>query len=155
MLYLRFIPRPVRSYLLRFAGFLNIPGVKHTSEFYYWYTQLKKDGGVFRNSWYRNLMLQIAGEKDQDFVAGKVIADFGCGPLGSLCWADKAKERIGIDVLADKYRLLGTDNQNITYIQSSENSIPLESGSVDILFTINAWIMLMTFTRCVPKSCAS
>ena len=138
MLYLKYIPQSIRSYLLKFAGFLRIPGVKHTSEFYYWHTQLKNDGGTFRNSWYRGLMLQIAGETDQDFVTGKVIADLGCGPRGSLCWAVNAKERVGIDVLVDQYRLLGIDSQNMTYVTSTECSIPLDSDSVDILFTINA-----------------
>lgn len=138
MLFLKFIPRPIRSYVLKFAGYLSIPGVKHISEFYYWHEVLKKHGGVFPNGWYRNLMLGIAGEKKQNFITGKIIADFGCGPCGSLCWADNAKERIGIDVLAEKYRLLGIDDQNMTYVQSSENSLPLESGSVDILFTVNA-----------------
>jgi hypothetical protein len=27
-----------------------------------------------------NLMLNIAGEIDEQLVSGKVIADFGCGP---------------------------------------------------------------------------
>ena len=138
MLLLKYVPRPIRSYLLKFAGKLSIPGVKHTSEFYYWYTQLKRDGGTFRNEWYRGIMLNIANEKDQAFVEDKVIADFGCGPRGSLCWADNAAQRIGIDVLIDKYRLLGIDSQNMKYVQSSETSIPLESDSVDILITLNA-----------------
>jgi len=138
MLFLKFIPRPIRSYFLKFAGFLSIPGVKHTSEFYYWHTQLKNDGGTFHNKWYRNLMLQIACEKEEDFVTDKVIADFGCGPRGSLCWAENAKDRIGIDILTDKYRLLGIDSQNMRYVTASEMSIPLPSNSVDILFSINA-----------------
>ena len=138
MLFLKFIPGPIRSYFLKFAGILSFPGIKHTSEFYYWHTQLNKDGGTFRNEWYRGLMLQIAGEKEQDFVTDKVVADFGCGPRGSLCWAENAKERIGIDVLTDKYRLLGIDSQNMRYVSSSETSIPLPSNSIDTLFTINA-----------------
>ena len=138
MLFLKYVPKPIRSYLLKFAGKISVPGVKHTSEFYYWYNQLKRDGGRFRNEWYRDMMLNIAGEKDQGFVEDKVIADFGCGPRGSLCWAENARERIGIDVLVDKYRQLGIDSQNMKYVKSSETSIPVQSGSVDILITINA-----------------
>jgi SAM-dependent methyltransferase len=138
MLYLKHIPSPLRSYLLKWAGYLSIPGVKHTAEFYYWYTKLQQEGGSFQNNWYHQLMLNMAGEVNDRFTADKVIADFGCGPRGSLCWAANARQRIGIDVLVDKYRLLGIDKQNMTYVQSSENTIPLPDASVDILFTINA-----------------
>ena len=138
MLYLKYIPKSIRSYLLKFAGFLSIPGVKHASEFYYWYNQLNNDGGVFRNDWYRNLMLAMAGETDDSFLRGKVVADFGCGPCGSLCWATAAKDRIGIDVLVEKYRLLNIDSQPMRYVQSTETAIPLSDESVDILFTVNA-----------------
>ena len=138
MYYLKFIPHPIRSYLLKFAGLLSIPGVKHTAEFYYWYTALKKEGGTFLNGWYRGLMLRMANETTNDFIREKVIADFGCGPRGSLCWATEAKDRIGIDVLVDQYRKLNIDEQNMRYVQSSETSIPLDSASVDILFTLNA-----------------
>lgn len=112
--------------------------LKHASEMMYWCRQLLNEGGTLQNGWYQDLMLQIAGETDPSFVSGKVVADFGCGPRGSLCWASAARERIGIDVLADLYRLLGTEEHNIRYVQCSETSIPLETNSVDILYTVNA-----------------
>jgi SAM-dependent methyltransferase len=138
MLFLKFFPNPIRSRLLKLAACLSIPGIKYTSEFYYWYIQLQNDGGTFRNGWYRDLMLNIAGETDENFVTEKIVADFGCGPRGSLCWATDARERVGIDVLVDKYRLLGIEQQNMRYVQSSEKTIPIETDSVDILFTVNA-----------------
>ncbi len=138
MYYLKFIPRPIRSYLLKFAGYLSIPGVKHAAEFDYWHTQLTREGGTLHNEWYRGLMLNIAGETDDAFVADKVVADFGCGPRGSLCWAVKAAERIGIDVLVEQYRRLGIEAQTMRYVPSTEDTIPLPDASVDILFTINA-----------------
>ncbi|MGH8247326.1 MAG: class I SAM-dependent methyltransferase, partial [Gammaproteobacteria bacterium] len=75
---------------------------------------------------------------DQSFLEDKVVADFGCGPRGSLCWATQARERIGIDVLAEAYKHLGAAKHNIRYVRSTENEVPLVSGSVDVLFTMNA-----------------
>ena len=83
-------------------------------------------------------MLAMADEPDDTFLAGKVVADFGCGPRGSLCWATQAKERIGIDILADKYRRFGTDQHPMRYVQCSETQIPLPDESVDVIFTVNA-----------------
>ena len=111
---------------------------KYRRELAYWAYQWKKEGRKFENAWYKKLMLSIAGEENDDFVRGKVVADFGCGPRGSLCWAAGAERRIGIDVLADAYRRFGTDGHNMEYLKSSEKEIALPSGSVDIMFTLNA-----------------
>jgi SAM-dependent methyltransferase len=111
---------------------------KYRRELAYWDYQWKKEGRAFENSWYKQLMLAIAEEDDEDFISGKVIADFGCGPRGSLCWATGAERRIGIDVLANVYRRFGTDAHNMEYLESSENEIALPADSVDIMFTLNA-----------------
>lgn len=86
-------------------------------------------------------MLGMAEEKDSNFVKNKIIADFGCGPRGTLVQADKAKLRIGIDILADKYADEFRSNllsHNMIYLKSTENVIPLPGNFVDILFTLNA-----------------
>ncbi len=86
-------------------------------------------------------MLAMAEEKDTDFYEGKIIADFGCGPRGSLVWAEKPCFRIGIDALADIYADEFTDNiinHGMIYVKSTEKVIPLPSNSIDIMFTLNA-----------------
>ena len=83
-------------------------------------------------------MLRMAGETDDSFTSERVVADFGCGPRGSLVWAEKARVRIGIDVLADSYVRFGIPSQNMAYIVSTEASIPLPSRYVDIMFTMNS-----------------
>lgn len=98
-----------------------------------WY----KEGRKLLNSHFERRMLGMAGESDAEFVRDKVVADSGCGPRGSLCWATPAKERIGIDVLADAYRRFGIGRHNMRYVRSTEEGIPLPSRSVDILFTMN------------------
>ncbi len=69
---------------------------------------------------------------------GVAIVDIGCGPLGSLEWADKAKLRVGLDPLADKYLALGADNHKMSYIKGSAELVPFASNSFDIVSCFNA-----------------
>ncbi len=114
---------------------------KNNAEFSFWQSRLKIDKGTFTNDHYEKLMLAMAEEPDDTFLKGKVIADFGCGPRGSLVWAYSASLRIGIDVLADRYADEFTANiisHGMIYVKSTENVIPLPSDFVDIMFTLNA-----------------
>jgi SAM-dependent methyltransferase len=134
----RCLPEPVKK-ALRPLRCLVIR--KETAELWYWRERLEIDGGVFKNDHYRRIMLGIAGEQDETFLQGKVVADFGCGPRGSLTWAECAALRIGIDVLADRYADEFTSNflsHKMVYLKSTESVIPLPSCSVDVLFTLNA-----------------
>ena len=72
-------------------------------ELNYWQGRFKADNGNFGNTHYRKLMLAIAQESDDNFLKGKIVADFGCGPRGSLAWTDSPSRRIGIDVLVPIY----------------------------------------------------
>lgn len=115
--------------------------IKYIYEHLYWKIGFKKYGEVLENDRYEPLMLAIAEEENDDFVSGKVIADFGCGPRGSLCWAKSASVRIGIDVLADRYADSFQNvitSHNMIYVKSTEKVIPIPSDSVDVMFTLNA-----------------
>ena len=114
---------------------------KGTVELSYWRSRLEIDQGVFSNSYFKVRMLAMAEEDTEDFVNSKIIADFGCGPRGSLVWAQSAALRIGIDVLADSYADAFKDNivsHGMVYLKSTENTIPLPSNYLDIMFTLNA-----------------
>ena len=76
---------------------------KGSAELTFWKKEYEREGGKFENSWYRKNVLAMAREDDDTFLSNKIVADFGCGPRGSLEWATSAKERIGIDVLANAY----------------------------------------------------
>lgn len=114
---------------------------KDAAELSYWRDRLAEEGR-FENSHYERLMLAMAGEPTAAFLAGKVVADFGCGPRGSLVWArSSARLRIGIDVLADQYADEFTADvlsHGMVYVTSTEHVIPLPSGLVDVMFTLNA-----------------
>ena len=125
------IIRPIRNCFIK----------KHDAELSFWRSRFEIDNGRFQNSHYELLMLTMAEETTVDFLKGKIVADFGCGPRGSLVWASSALLRIGIDVLADRYADEFTDNiisHGMIYLKSTEKVIPLPSGFVDIMFTLNA-----------------
>ena len=132
------IPEPIRQILRPITNRLI---KKNVAELSFWRSRLKIDKGKFDNSHYERLMLAMAEESNDNFLKGKIVADFGCGPRGSLVWASSALLRIGIDVLADRYADEFTDNitvHGMIYLKSTENVIPLPSDFVDIMFTLNA-----------------
>ena len=114
---------------------------KYFAEFSFWHERHRQDQGHFKNAHYQKILLAMAGEADEAFLRGKIVADFGCGPRGSLVWAQTAALRIGIDVLADRYMDEFKDDlasHGMVYLKSTEKSIPLPSDFVDVMFTLNA-----------------
>jgi len=132
------LPVPVRNVL---RPIYNLVVGKHNAELDFWRSRHAIDGGRFRNDHYERILRAMAGEATSEFVAGKVIADFGCGPRGSLAWAAAASFRIGIDVLAPRYADEFTNSilsHGMVYVTSTEKTIPIPSDFVDVMFTLNA-----------------
>lgn len=143
------IPKKIKSTLGPvYRRFVPYPSPdKYISELNFWKSQYQNENGSFENGWYKRDMLAIAGENSDAFVRGKVVADFGCGPRGSLTWATLAKDRIGIDVLTEVYKLnFDLSAHSMRYLKSTEDSIPLPRHSVDILFTLNAMDHVVDFS---------
>jgi SAM-dependent methyltransferase len=119
----------------------------------FWRSRFKIDNSAFENSHYERLMLAMAEESTQSFTKGKIIADFGCGPRGSLVWATSALVRIGIDALADRYADEFTDNitaHGTIYVKCTEKVIPLPSDFIDVMFTMGA----MRYVDSLPTMCS-
>jgi SAM-dependent methyltransferase len=114
------------------------PTVKYEHELAFWNHEWEQEGRCFQNDYYKDTMLAMAQESDDSFLTGKIVADFGCGPRGSLVWAKSARLRIGIDVLTEVYSRFEIRNHDMVYVESSEKRIPLPSGYVDVMFTLNA-----------------
>ncbi len=112
--------------------------LKTAYELSFWSSKFEQEGGTLYNSHYQHILMQMAEQDSTEFLAGKVVADFGCGPRGSLEWATAARLRIGIDALADEYTRFGIHEHNMVYVCSTERWIPLPSSYVDVLFTLNA-----------------
>lgn len=114
---------------------------KYEGELAFWKATYKKEGNHFSNELYRKRMLDIADEKDDSFWMGKVVADFGCGPRGSLQWTKTPSVKIGIDVLAERYlKCFGDEivKHEMIYVTCSEDKIPVPDNYVDYLLTINS-----------------
>lgn len=133
---LKRLPEPVKVPLRRFRG-------KYNEELAFWRERFEAgqltDPGT--GLYYQRLMLGMAEEPNADFLNGKIVADFGCGPCGTLVWAPNALVRIGIDVLADRYADEFPEvirSHGMIYVKSTEKSIPMPSDFVDVLFTLNA-----------------
>ena len=134
------IPKPLKK-ILRPVYYSILKPDKYKKSLGFWQSRLAIDGGTFVNSHYERIMLGMAGEESDRFLAGKIVADFGCGPRGSLVWADSAALRIGIDVLAGRYADVFKSNlvgHGMIYLTSTETVIPLPSSYVDVMYTLNA-----------------
>jgi SAM-dependent methyltransferase len=132
-----FLPRQLRPFVKGLLARVGFGAFKYTEELNYW-RQRFQNGTWILEDYYEERLLALAKESSQDFLAGKVVADLGCGPRGSLNWATRARLRIGIDVLSDLYSEFDIANQNMVYIESTETRIPLPSAYIDVLFTMNA-----------------
>lgn len=117
---------------------------KHKKELDFWKNVYKNNPEGFCKapiSYYKKLMLKIAEEENDEFWRGKVVADFGCGPRGSLAWTDTPQVKIGIDVLSEKYlQEFGDEmvSHNMIYVTSTEERIPIPDNFVDYLITMNS-----------------
>ena len=72
---------------------------KLQSEFAYWKARRQRKGG-FTYTDFKYFYTTHFG-LGYDFYNGKNILDIGCGPRGSLEWADCTSERVGLDPLAN------------------------------------------------------
>jgi SAM-dependent methyltransferase len=69
---------------------------------------------------------------------GKKILDVGCGPMGSLEWADQASVRIGLDPLVKHYLHLGALSHRMEYVVARSENIPYENETFDFVTSFNS-----------------
>jgi SAM-dependent methyltransferase len=110
---------------------------KERHELGYWRKKLQKESGRLGHRHYERFYTTFFGI-EREFYAGKRIVDIGCGPRGSLEWADMAAERVGVDSLANEYKKLGTDRHKMTYVDAGAESIPFPDAHFDAAFSFNS-----------------
>ncbi|GAG00857.1 unnamed protein product, partial [marine sediment metagenome] len=69
---------------------------------------------------------------------GKKILDIGCGPCGSLEWADRVSVRVGLDILADSYRKLASDTYKMQYVAALSEQVPFPDEYFDVISSFNS-----------------
>lgn len=109
---------------------------KRLNEALFWAERRAREG-VLRNDHYMRFYTTHFGLSDEDY-RGRVVADIGCGPRGSLVWATMAGRRIGIDPLMRTYLKLGARLHDMEYIAAPSEAIPLPDQSCDVVCSFNA-----------------
>jgi len=108
---------------------------KLASELEYWRKQAQE--GPLRNEHYK-YFFTATFRLSEDFYNNKKMLDIGCGPRGSLEWADMASVRVGLDPLADAYQELGANNHKMIYVTAHAEKIPFPKNYFDIVSSFNS-----------------
>lgn len=109
---------------------------KENHELKYWYGR-KIVEGELSNNHYTHFYTTHFG-LDFRYYKDKKILDIGCGPRGSLEWADMTKERVGLDPLADKYIDIAGSQHKMKYVNACSENIPYKDNYFDVITSFNS-----------------
>ena len=109
---------------------------KGVGERAYW-SKRKDAEGKLDNYWFERFYTDHFGLTHDDYRDKRVL-DIGCGPRGSLEWATMARERVGVDPLADEYLQMGAAEHAMTYVAAGAETIPYTDASFDIVCSFNS-----------------
>lgn len=109
---------------------------KEYSELRYWRGRKNIEGSL-DNRHYEYFYTTHFG-MDRLFYENKIIVDIGCGPRGSLEWANMCARRIGVDPLSNEYAKLGTSSHKMEYLCVGSENIPLADSYCDAIFSFNS-----------------
>ena len=109
---------------------------KERAELVYWWGRARREREL-SNHFYERIFTEAFGLTRDDY-AGKRVLDVGCGPRGSLEWADIAAERVGLDPLAESYLRLGADRHAMRYVTGTIEDPPLPEDHFDMVVSINS-----------------
>ncbi|HET6161168.1 MAG TPA: class I SAM-dependent methyltransferase [Dongiaceae bacterium] len=123
---------------------------KERHELSYWRKRYQEEHGQLRNQHYERYYTTFFG-LNREFYRSKRIIDIGCGPRGSLEWADMAAERVGLDSLAKEYMKLGADKHKMTYVDSGAESIPFPTAHFDAVFSFNSLDHVRDLTKVIAE----
>lgn len=114
-------------------------GKKRQKEFYEWmFWKVKKlKEKKLTNHHYEEFFTAYFGFSHEDYK-GKKVMDIGCGPRGSLEWAEMTDERIGLDTLADKYVKMEGKNHRMKYVNAGSEAIPFDDNYFDFVSSFNS-----------------
>ncbi len=110
---------------------------KRDAELAYWRKRHAEQNGTLSNSHYEPLFTDVFDLTREDYAAKRVL-DIGCGPRGSLEWADMTAQRVGLDPLVADYMNLGADHHGMEYVAAGSEKIPFPDGHFDIVTCLNA-----------------
>lgn len=120
---------------------------KEFVEISYWKLKKLKEGTL--SNWHYKDFYTSYFSIDESFYNNKIILDIGCGPRGSLEWADMTKERFGLDPLTDKYLKLGANKHKMTYVKAYSENMPFADNFFDVTCSFNS----LDHVEDVDKTC--
>jgi len=110
---------------------------KGEAELNYWLDRFHDENGKFVNYHYEYFYTEYFN-LTKEFYANKRILDIGCGPRGSLEWADNALAKIGLDPLSNEYMKFGIMNLTMTYVCGGSENIPFPDNYFDVITSLNS-----------------
>ena len=112
--------------------------IKHANELKFWSGKVEEEE-TLNNSFYEQFYISDFDMGHEEYE-DKIILDIGCGPRGSLEWADMAGLRIGLDPLVNEYYKLngGTLFHKMHYVRGYSEDIPFPDEMFDFVFSINS-----------------
>ena len=110
--------------------------VKRKWELHYWKVQKEEEKDLSSRHYVDFYTKHF--NLDENYYKDKRVLDVGCGPRGSLEWANMALERVGLDPLANEYLKLGAKNHKMLYVNACAEDIPYEDNYFDIVTSFNS-----------------
>ena len=132
---MKFLRRLAKELILRWIGIFFPRQLKGYLELRYWKNRLRHEGEL-KNAHYKYFFTSYFDLSEEDWTEA-VVLDIGCGPRGSLEWADMTKERYGLDPLAKDYLKLGADKHKMKYVSSGAEKMPFTDQYFDIITSFN------------------
>lgn len=124
------------SNMLRAAISRDTVQRKRHAELAFWNQKAANDP-TLESDHYEYFYTEHFGLRYADYSGAKVL-DIGCGPRGSLEWADMADQRVGLDPLVDDYREMGVQEHEMEYVCTGAEDIPFNDGYFDIITSFNS-----------------
>ncbi len=123
--------------------------IKNSAELHFWQNRQQQQGVLTNTHFAYFYTAQFDLEKT--FYRGKKILDIGCGPRGSLEWADVPSLCVGVDPLADAYRQLGTDQHRMNYVACGAETLPFPNRTFDVVCSFNSLDHVDDLDQVIPE----
>lgn len=109
---------------------------KRHEELAYWRARHAAEGGL-RGEQYERFFTDWFGLTRADYE-GRRVLDIGCGPRGSLDWAEMAADRVGLDPLAGEYVRLRGGERGMRFVAGEAEAIPFPDAHFDVIASFNS-----------------
>lgn len=131
------IRRIIKKTVSKLAATVAPEKYKEYHELQYWKGRSEKEDGNLFNQHYEFFYTDLFDLPLESYESKRIL-DIGCGPRGSLEWADMCAERVGLDPLVPQYLELGAKKHKMTYIASPSEKIPFPDGHFDVVCSFNS-----------------